>query len=513
MHYDFALTCREPVGPSLEGPGARAFRLLAAHVAAGRRCAAFVAEPPSLKASSALSDRVIWIRVSPDRLSPSANMGGAELNFPLALCESIVAFLRDHSVHMLEFSAAEGDGFYFISHNIIHRLVPEVVVRLDPPGFITNEDKGERTCTLHQAFVYAGELEAIRGADHVLYEDEHLLGRVLAAFDPRVAHAIRARCVSSPATPDAADACFGLARPPIPPAPPARLGVVIPHWEDADHLAVLLARLEAAPEPERLEIVVVDDGSSGPVRQRLVELGRAHPRVKFLRTDKDRSGPFVARRIGVLATTTDVIALVDSDDIMEPAFYLRYAQALAQDPAIDVIIPAMHTFGRETRPWIPLPKARFTAYFTGFAHTGLVSRKAPLLAAFAHAFDHASGIAHAEDCILSLSLLFGGANIISLSERAYHYRRAHANSRSQSNGNLIPNSRLARDRHFDRCMSEALAGGSLTPLDLRLVRQIALSLPPDYNALQLHSRGIRVPWHTHAYRALRSLLRDPRYHP
>jgi hypothetical protein len=513
MHHDFALVCREPVGPSPEGPGARAFRLLAAHAAAGRRCAAFVPKDPSPEVSAALSGRVTWILVSPGRLPPASNMGGTELNFALALCESIVAFLRDHSVRLIEFPAAGGDGVYFVSHNLVHRLVPEIVVRLDSPGFISDEDNGERTCTLHRAFVYAAELETIRGADHVVYEDERLLGRVLAAFPPRVAHTIRARCVPSPATPEAAEACFRLARPPIPAASPARLAVVIPHWEDAGHLAALLARLEDTPERERLEIVVVDDGSSEPVRQRLAGLGRAHPRVTFLRTDKPRSGPFVARRIGVLATKADLIAFVDSDDLLEPALYLRYAQALAEDTAIDVIIPAMHTFGRETRPWIPLPKTRFTAYFAGFAHTGMVARKAPLLAAFDHAFDQAAGIAHAEDCILSLSLLFGGANIVSLSERAYHYRRAHANSRSQINGMLIPHSRLARDRYFDRCMGESLAGGSLTPLDLRLIRQIALSLPPDHSATQLHSRGMRVPWHTHAYRTLRSLLRDPRYHP
>lgn len=502
MHHDFAIACRSPAAP-----GAPVLDLLAARAAAGLSGVAFVTSPPSRETRAALGDRVTWQLVRHDRSPPSSNMGGPELNLPLAFCESIVAFLRDHSVGSVEFFAAEGDGFYFVSRNLVHRLVDEVVVRLDTPGFVADEERDDRACSLHRALVYAAELETIRHADRVICDDEPLIARVLAAFPAAVAGRIRARCVPSSAHVRA------LPRPAAPASPPPRLGVVIPHWNDTAHLAGLLTRLEDSAERDRLEIVVVDDGSDGPALRRLAELGRAHPEVAFLRTPRPRSGPFVARRLGVESLKSGLVALVDSDDFIETGLYLRYARALADTPSLDAIIPAMHTFGRETRPWIPLPKARFTVYFAGFAHTGIVARKDKLLAAFAHAAGIAADIAHCEDCILSLSLLFGGAEILSLSERAYHYRRAHDGSRSQSNGHLIHRSRLARDRHFDRCMAEALADGTLTPLDLRLVRQIALSLPPDHSATQIHSRGNRVPWHTHLYRTFRSLLRDPRYHP
>lgn len=502
MHYDFAIACRAPAAP-----GAPVFDLLVARAAQGLRGAVFVASQPSDEAVAALGDRVTWVHVRHDLLSPSSNMGGAELNLPLAFCESIAAFLHDHSVGSVEFFASDGDGYYFASRNLIHRHAPEVVVRLDTPGFVAAEELDDRACSLHRALVYAAELETLRLADHMVCDDERLLARVLAAFPPAEAAGIRARCVASSAV-----------RPPLAASsvrvsPPVRLGVVIPHLNDAENLSRLLAHLKASEQHDRLEIVVVDDGSDKPARSRLDALRQTRPDVVFLSTARSRSGPFVARRIGVGAIKAPVVALVDSDDLIEPDLYLRYAQALAETPSVDVIIPAMHTFGRETRPWIPLPKAKFTAYFAGFAHTGLVARKERLVAAFDHAARRASDIAHCEDCILSLSLLFQGANILSLSERAYHYRRSHEGSRSQSNGQVIHLSRHARDRHFDRCMAEAFAERSVTPLDLRLIRQIALSLPPDHSATQLHSRGIRVPWHTHIYRALRSLLRDPRYRP
>jgi|GEM_PF-6261946 len=301
--------------------------------------------------------------------------------------------------------------------------------------------------------------------------------------------------------------------PAVQPAPRknVRLTIVIPHHEDLDNLASLLARLHAEPARDLLEIVVVDDGSSPPVWARLQELVAADPRVSLLRTPRPRSGPFIARRIGTESAAADHVAYVDSDDHIDTDLYLAYARALAGTPALDVVLPAMRCFGRETSHWIPLPKARFSTFFTGFSHAGLVGKKDVLLRAFAHAQDAARDIVHGEDCILSLSLLFGGARIAGLLEIAYHYNRTSARTRSQTNPAQIWRSRHLREQHYDLCIAQGIAAGTVTPLDLRVLRQLALNLPPEYGAINLHRRSNRVPWHTHLYRACRSLLGDPRY--
>lgn len=518
MHYDFAIACEEKPSPETGGLSPHALRLLKTHAAAGHRCAAFVTAPPEPAPAACLGPLVTFVPVPTSQWAKTANITNHGLNHTLSLCETLVAFLREHTISRLEFSAKRGDGFYFASHNAVHRLVPEVTLHLDTPCFIADEDTGTEA-TLARSYVYAAELETIRLADRIHCDDDHLLGRVLAAFDPGTAGAIRERCLRT-----ATDATFAPTPLPCPaPATAVRLGIVIPHWNDADNLAALLLHLESSPHRARLEIIVVDDCSPADVRQRLEKLGQTHPHVRFLRTTKERSGPFAARLLGVRAVTTDWVAFVDADDLMDPALYLSYAEALVRDSSIHVILPAMQISGLEHSAWIPAPKARFMVYFTGFAHTGIVAGKARLLTAFAHASKYAADIVHCEDCVLSLSLLFGNANILSVPERAYHYQRTRTDSRSQSNGHLIAQSRLARARHFDRCMAEALADGSLTPLDLRLVRQIALSLPPGHSATQLQTitppitpapirpRGMRVPWHTHLYRAWRSLLGDPRY--
>jgi hypothetical protein len=507
MHYDFAVACAEPPGPAAGGIAAHTFRLLAAHAAAGRRCAAFVSCPPDPEHAALLGEHVTFVNVPAPGPTAPGGKDDPELNHSFALCMTLLAFLRENTVRLLEFPAPRAEGFYFIAHNLVHRLVPEIAVRVHTPTFLADEDTGRRTCSLHRAFVYAAEIESILGADHVLCDEEALLARVLAAFDPRNAREIRMRC-SADTSPDA---CERLAHPPTPVVPPVRLGVVIPHWNDAENLSVLLGHLHGHPAVARLEIVVVDDGSPDPVRRRLGDLARLYPHTTFLSTAHPRSGPFTARRLGLDAVAADLVAFVDSDDLIDPGLYLDYAQAIAQNPLIDVIIPGMDTSGWETHPWVPKPKARFTAYFSCFAHAGLAARKHVMADAFALAATEAADVSHAEDSLLSLALLFNGARILSLAESAYHYRRNDGGTRSQTNTHRIEHSRLARDRFFDRCMSAALAGGSLTPLDLVLIRQIALALPPEHSATQIHTPRYRAPWHTHLYRAWRSLLGDPRY--
>ena len=513
MHYDFAIACEEKPVSEAGGLGAYARRLLEAHAAAGRRCAAFVTALPEPAVTACWGDLVTFVTVPTKPPIPDAWIASPELNHGQSLCDTLVAFLREHTVSRLEFSAKHGDGFYFTSHNSVHRLIPEITLRLDTPFLISDEAEGARV-TLPRSYVYAAELETIRLADRIYCEDDDLLGRVLAAFDPGTACAIRERCARA-----ATEATFTPGYPARPaPARSVRLGIVIPHWNDAENLASLLRCLESSPHSARLEIIVVDDCSPAAVQQRIGELRIAHPQVHFLHTSKERSGPFSARLVGVRASTTDYIAFVDSDDLIDTDLYIKYAEALDRDTSIHVILPSMQTPGLQARPWIPTPKARFTVYFAGFAHTGLVAGRDRLLSAFEHASRHATDIAHCEDCLLSISLLFGKANIVSLAEQAYRYHRVRPDSRSQSNSHLIQHSRLAREKHFDRCMSEALADGSLTPFDLRLIRQIALSLPDNHSATQLQTntpqirnRGNRVPWHTHLYRAWRSLLGDPRY--
>lgn len=508
MHYDFAFTCRSSIGPDADEVGACVRRLLLAHASAGRRCVAFVGRAPEPGfAADCLHPIEIMVVTSGD--APLAvNMGGTELNHTRALDLALVEFLRHHTIARLEFPDHDAEGFYFLQRNLVHRLVPLTGVRLHGPRFLRDASSDNPRCDLHRALVYAAELETLASADLLLVpadpeSADAIVSPVLAAFAPAQAARLRSRLATD----------FPAALPtasPLPAAPP-RLTFVIPHLDHAETLGELLAALDASPHRTRIDVIVVDDGSAPDALRQLENLRRSTPGFTLLSTTRPRSGPFAARLVGLRAATTACVAFSDADDLPKPDLYLRYADALTREPDLDVVIPSMRCFGRETQDWLPLPAAPFTAFFSGFAHSAIIGRREILLTAFAHAAPATGDVAHAEDCIVAMSLLFGGARIATLAECAYLYRRAGVSSRSQANPHRIEHSRLSRERHVDRCLAEYLAAGRLTPLDLRLIREIALSLPPAHSATHLHSRRNHVPWHTHLYRAWRSALGDPRY--
>lgn len=689
MHYDFAITSASPVGPGCGDQGAYVHRLLAALSGAGLRCAAFVGTPPSAETAAGLP-AVRFVRFDPQRTPQIARERSEEMLCSHELCLALLGFLRENTVDVVEFPDAGAEGFHFVQHNLVHRLVPTTLVRLHGPSFVRDDARGSRLCTQRDALLYAAELETIQFADHVIHAGGPLLDRVLDAFLPAQAAAIRARALRVPRPPlpepappgprapspnlrllfpgalshlDGADlfvlnalrhlaaapgspwtfVCAGgdtaaadggsflaylrslvppahagrfvfetgadpgqrrtlfaqadafvlpsrfashpavlgeilaqrkplalsvhvdadasvLRRPEVavfdpeiasewervwcrtsagetgdahaasgkddpaaayaslpkiarPAPPPAAMTVVIPHYQDTDNLAGLLDRLHADPDAARVEIVVVDDCSPPASQTALHALRARHPGVSWMSTAHPRSGPLAARALGTSAASRDIVAFVDSDDYIDVSRYLAYAGTLAASSELDAILPSMRCFGLENSIWLPLPKARFTVPYMGFAHAGLIGRKDRLLRAFAHALPSAEHIAHAEDCLFSMSLLFGGARIACLSEIAYHYNRSNGQTRSQTNAGSVWRSRHLRERHCAKCLGEALAGGSLTALDLRLLQKFALGLPPEHSAMTIRRASNRVAWHTHLYRAVRSLLGDSRYRP
>lgn len=294
--------------------------------------------------------------------------------------------------------------------------------------------------------------------------------------------------------------------------PPVRLAIVIPHLNDAGNLSRLLDRLNDSPVRDRLEIIVVDDGSDPSTRERLETLRAGPAPFTLLDTEIARAGPFAARLAGTCAATADYVAYVDSDDYIEETNYLRYAQALAETPFLDVFVPAQRFFGGENDVCLFGLKAKFTLLASAFIYAGLVGRKTTLLAGFAHAARAADEIPHSEDWLLGASLLFTGAQIAAAPEIAYHYNRAMPASRSRTRGFMHWQTRAIIERHYERCIEEAVANGTMAPCELRMLRRLSITHMAN-NASEATAKGNRVPWHTHLFRAFRSARGDPRYRP
>ncbi len=92
-----------------------------------------------------------------------------------------------------------------------------------------------------------------------------------------------------------------------------KLSIVIPAYNEADNLPLLVAALlEAAAAAPALEIVIVDDGSSDGSRAVLGELAARHPQLRYVSLSRN-FGHQAALRAGLAASTGDCVACMDAD--------------------------------------------------------------------------------------------------------------------------------------------------------------------------------------------------------
>lgn len=105
-----------------------------------------------------------------------------------------------------------------------------------------------------------------------------------------------------------------------------RISVIIPLFNARSYIAETLDSV-AAQTLRAHEVIVVDDGSvdgSG-------DLARAHPLRPRVLT-RPNGGPAAARNLGVAASSGELLALLDADDLWLPDKLARQAAALAARP-------------------------------------------------------------------------------------------------------------------------------------------------------------------------------------
>ncbi len=105
-------------------------------------------------------------------------------------------------------------------------------------------------------------------------------------------------------------------------APPTRVAVIIPYFEQPDSLRRMYAALEVATVGVPWEVVVVDDGSSEPPPPPPAGMVRA---VRVLRQEDRGVRPGAARHLGVAATDAEVLVFLDADTLPAPSTISRLA--------------------------------------------------------------------------------------------------------------------------------------------------------------------------------------------
>ena len=120
-------------------------------------------------------------------------------------------------------------------------------------------------------------------------------------------------------------------------APPVKLSVVIPVYNERTLIPQIIERVKAAPLPDGLtmEIVVVDDCSTDGTREWLAEHVASRPDVRVCLHDKN-AGKGAALRTGFAAVTGDIVIVQDADLEYDPREYPQVLTPLL-DGRADVV--------------------------------------------------------------------------------------------------------------------------------------------------------------------------------
>jgi glycosyltransferase involved in cell wall biosynthesis len=110
------------------------------------------------------------------------------------------------------------------------------------------------------------------------------------------------------------------------------LAVIIPVFNGAHHVRDARASIEAQQYPG-LEVIVVDDGSTDDTAAIVNEPGFATRVIH-----QENAGAAAARNRGIEASTADLIAFLDADDLWPAGKLALQVDALEQEPSLDVVL-------------------------------------------------------------------------------------------------------------------------------------------------------------------------------
>ena len=127
-----------------------------------------------------------------------------------------------------------------------------------------------------------------------------------------------------------------------------KLSIVIPFMNpDSSHFSAMLAGLSGADFSafSFVEVVLVNDGSSGRYQREIADFSRASPTIHIKLIDLPMNrGVSYARNIGMAESQGDWIALHDADDISLPKRFVMSARFLQQQPEVIAVAGDMQVF-------------------------------------------------------------------------------------------------------------------------------------------------------------------------
>ncbi|UZK71129.1 glycosyltransferase family 2 protein [Sphingomonas sp. S1-29] len=133
-------------------------------------------------------------------------------------------------------------------------------------------------------------------------------------------------------------------------SPMLELAVVVPVFNERGNIAPMVAALDRALAGRHWEVVFVDDDSPDGTAEAVREIGRGDDRVRVIQRI-GRRGLSTACIEGMCATAAPLVAVIDGDMQHDETLLPAMANALALDPALDLVIGSRFVAGGGTGAW------------------------------------------------------------------------------------------------------------------------------------------------------------------
>jgi glycosyltransferase involved in cell wall biosynthesis len=168
-------------------------------------------------------------------------------------------------------------------------------------------------------------------------------------------------------------------------------------------------------------LVIVDDASTDDTPDVVARLGRELAvcgGAAFVRSE-ERLGPAGALNLAYAQASTDYVANVDADDLVEPDYLALLHRALTTRPDAALAYPRLSLFGAETGVYASHPWDPARLFFEGnYVPNSAMTRRAAVVAAGGY-----RDLATHLDWDLWLTLAEAGWTGVFVDEVLYHWRR------------------------------------------------------------------------------------------